>query len=391
MRRRALSRRWHMLRVPARAPRAPARREREPLRAARRRSLPRAAPHLVELRLQLGGAHRAGEARLARAARRARRAVPARARRRARVHPAARNRRFGEPPRDFAEPARGVVVLGSSRDRGRSREEAPMRRPLFAVLSVLVAATFASGHSAAQGSQICKDAGQGTDPEAGVGDGVHEVPAAEAGRGRRAAHGVAQLLPRSGQVRDFVGGPLRRRRQAGREVGRSGDLGGQHRVRLRLRHRAAETTAGGFPACAGTARRRRRVDELPATTSDVNFLARRTWVDRGYVPAANFPRRMRITANQVTIARLIGLPFVGALSVRRRAVAHHRRHPGDADRPHRHGRRLPGAQVRRDGARVAAGSRRRQGVHRRLPTASAPTGASSRGGSRRRSCRASWA
>ena len=31
-----------------------------------------------------------------------------------------------------------------------------MRRPLFAVLSVLVAATFASGHSAAQGSKSAK-------------------------------------------------------------------------------------------------------------------------------------------------------------------------------------------------------------------------------------------
>ena len=48
------------------------------------------ARHVVELRLQLGGAHRAGEARLARAARRARRPVPARARRRERVHSVAR-------------------------------------------------------------------------------------------------------------------------------------------------------------------------------------------------------------------------------------------------------------------------------------------------------------
>ncbi len=45
-----------------------------------------------------------------------------------------------------------------------------MRRPLFAVLSVLVAATLASGHSAAQGPKICKDACQGTNPEAGVGE-----------------------------------------------------------------------------------------------------------------------------------------------------------------------------------------------------------------------------
>ena len=34
--------------------------------------------------------------------------------------------------------------------------EAAMRRPLFAVLAVLVAATFATGHSAAQGSRSAK-------------------------------------------------------------------------------------------------------------------------------------------------------------------------------------------------------------------------------------------
>src|SRR4030095_13396322 len=79
--------------------------------------------------------------------------------------------------------------------------------------------------------EIC----QGTGQEAGVRQCVHEVPAAAAGRGSGAANGVAQLLPRTGQVRDFVGGPLPARRQAGRAVGQPGDLRGVHGVRLRLR------------------------------------------------------------------------------------------------------------------------------------------------------------
>ena len=86
-----------------------------------------------------------------------------------------------------------------------------MRRPLIAVLSVLVAATFAPGtrRHRLQKSAKTLNARQGASQEAGIGDGVHEIPAAEARRGRRVAYGAAQLLPRAGQVRDFVGGALR--------------------------------------------------------------------------------------------------------------------------------------------------------------------------------------
>ena len=236
-----------------------------------------------------------------------------------------------------------------------------MRRPLFAVLPVLVAATLASGHSAAQGPRSAKT------PAKAPAQKLESVMACMKYRQQRLVEdgGLRMELRNccrgSRQVRDFVGGPLRRRWQAGREVGRSGDRGGQHGVRLRLRHQLRKRRLADLRralelrdrASFGRAVRRRRL--MPSCDGLTRVL-----------PAANFRRAMRITANQVTIARLLGLPFVGALAYGDEQIAHHRRHPGDADRPHRHGRRLPGAQVRRHGAGVAAGSRRRQGVHRRL-------------------------
>ena len=97
-----------------------------------------------------------------------------------------------------------------------------MRRPLYAVLSVLVAASFASGHSAAQGSRSAKKARQGTGQEAGIGEACMKYRQQRLVQDGGPAHGVAQLLPRAGQVRDFVGGQLRPK--GGKPDGKSANL-----------------------------------------------------------------------------------------------------------------------------------------------------------------------
>ena len=110
-----------------------------------------------------------------------------------------------------------------------------MRRPLFAVLAVLAAATFATGHSAAQGSRSAK-----TPAKAPV-QKLESVNACMKYRQQRlvedgglrmelrnCCHGPVKCAI-SWEVRCEGGG------NAEREVRRPGDLGGQHGVRLRVR------------------------------------------------------------------------------------------------------------------------------------------------------------
>ena len=122
-----------------------------------------------------------------------------------------------------------------------------MRRPLIAVLSVLVAATFASGHSAAQGPSSAKTSAK--TPAKAPTKKLESVMACMKYRQQKLVEDGGLRM----ELRNCCHGPVKCAiswqvrcggRQAGREVGRPGDRGGQHGIRLRLRDGMRQPTAG---------------------------------------------------------------------------------------------------------------------------------------------------
>ena len=148
-----------------------------------------------------------------------------------------------------------------------------MRRPLFAVLAVLVAATFASGHSAAQGSESAK-----TPAKAPV-QKLESVNACMKYRQQRLVEDGGLRM----ELRNCCHGPVKcaiswevRCERGGKpdaKSRRSGDLGGQHGVRLRLRHECGNDgwRISGVRWNCETVKHGRR---LPGRRLTVNFLAR---------------------------------------------------------------------------------------------------------------------
>lgn len=143
-----------------------------------------------------------------------------------------------------------------------------MRRPLFAVLSVLVAATLASGHSEAQGPRSAKT------PAKAPTQKLESVMACMKYRQQRLVEDGGLRM----ELRNCCRGPVKcaiswdvRCAGGGEPEAKSADLeipAGSTESALATEP-AAETTGGGSPACAGTARPRRKLQaRCPATASD---------------------------------------------------------------------------------------------------------------------------